>query len=285
MGRRNRLGAQTRVPRLYGQHVVYSASRVLLDLMPVNVGQALNGTTSGGYTNAATEQHFVLLLELTKLAREKARNLRVLIPEYDLAPHGLYPTQLRQGVASLRYLLDRGLQPSQIILGGDSAGGNLLGALLLHLSHPHSEVPVLLLKGHLNGAIFMSPWITFQTNSPSFRRNQTRDIVGPRALTTWSKAFLGGHTRDNYNHPIDAPADWWNGVKAEKMAFVAGAHEVFVDDIRTMMEKVKVHNPSLEYLEAADEAHDAAIVDRAYGLNHELTSDKFIQAWILERLS
>lgn len=34
-----------------------------------------------------------------------------------------------------------------------------------------------------------------------------------------------------------------------------------------------------------DESHDASIVDPGYGLNHELTSDKFIHEWVLARLS
>lgn len=114
---------------------------------------------------------------------------------------------------------------------------------------------------------------------------------------------MGTSERDNYNHPIDAPAEWWKGIKADKIAFVAGANELFVDDIRTLVEKVKVsaacfppcltngcffrqvHNPSVEYLEAVDEGHDAYVVDRAYGLKLALTSDKFLQEWILARLS
>jgi hypothetical protein len=47
----------------------------------------------------------------------------------------------------------------------------------------------------------------------------------------------------------------------------------------------QVHNPSVEYLEAVDEGHDAYIVDRAFGLTSALTSDIFVQEWILARLS
>jgi hypothetical protein len=47
----------------------------------------------------------------------------------------------------------------------------------------------------------------------------------------------------------------------------------------------QVHNPSIEFLEALGEGHDAIVADRAFGLMHELTSEKFIQTWILARLS
>lgn len=51
---------------------------------------------------------------------------------------------------------------------------------------------------------------------------------------------MGTSKRDNYNHPIDAPAAWWKGAKVDKIALVAGSNEVFVDDIRTLVETIKV---------------------------------------------
>ena len=51
---------------------------------------------------------------------------------------------------------------------------------------------------------------------------------------------MGDQHRDNYNHPIDAPPVWWKDVKVARIAFVAGADELFVDDIRTLVGKIKV---------------------------------------------
>jgi acetyl esterase/lipase len=101
------------------------------------------------------------------------------------------------------------------------------------------------LSENLAGAILVSPWVTFQTDSAAFARNNRRDLLTPAALLGWSEAFMGSSQRDNYNHPIDAPAEWWKGVKLDKIAFVAGANELFVDDIRTVVEKVKVSASSL----------------------------------------
>lgn len=64
--------------------------------------------------------------------------------------------------------------------------------------------------------------------------------MAPAALIKWSKAFLGSSLRDNYTHPVDAPAESWKGIHAEKVAVVAGANELFVDDIRTLVERVRV---------------------------------------------
>jgi len=51
---------------------------------------------------------------------------------------------------------------------------------------------------------------------------------------------MGTSKRDNYNHQIDAPAEWWKGIKVDKIAFLAGSNEVFVDGIRTLFETVEV---------------------------------------------
>ena len=68
----------------------------------------------GGYTNAASDQHFALLLDRVNLARDQGKDLRVLILAYDLAPHEVYPVQLQQAVGALKYLLDSGVTPSQV---------------------------------------------------------------------------------------------------------------------------------------------------------------------------
>ena len=52
------------------------------------------------------------------------------VPDYRLAPFNRFPTGLDDCERAYRVLLETGYAPSQIILGGDSAGGNLaLGTL------------------------------------------------------------------------------------------------------------------------------------------------------------
>ncbi|PYH43236.1 uncharacterized protein BP01DRAFT_105853 [Aspergillus saccharolyticus JOP 1030-1] len=54
-------------------------------------------------------------------------------------PTATYPTQLRQGVSCLRYVLNHH-QPADVILGGESAGGNLVFSVLAHLVRLHPEI-------------------------------------------------------------------------------------------------------------------------------------------------
>ncbi|KAH8721585.1 hypothetical protein GQ44DRAFT_829147 [Phaeosphaeriaceae sp. PMI808] len=55
------------------------------------------------------------------------------------------PAQLQKVAAVLAYLAKQS-EASRIFLAGDSAGGNLVLALLSHILHPHPDVPVVELK-------------------------------------------------------------------------------------------------------------------------------------------
>ena len=56
--------------------------------------------------------------------------------------------------------------------------------------------------------------------------------------------FLGGSEADKYNTPALADADWWQGIVAAKICVLAGAHEIFVDDIREFVSKLGVRSPA-----------------------------------------
>jgi acetyl esterase/lipase len=61
----------------------------------------------------------------------KAANAQVLLVFYRLAPEHPYPAAMDDCLEAYQFLLDRGIDAERIIVGGDSAGGNLtLGSLL-----------------------------------------------------------------------------------------------------------------------------------------------------------
>lgn len=55
------------------------------------------------------------------------------VPDYRLAPANPFPAGLDDCEAAYRLLLDSGVPPESIVLGGESAGGNLLFALLYRI--------------------------------------------------------------------------------------------------------------------------------------------------------
>ncbi len=63
------------------------------------------------------------------------------LPDYRLAPMNPFPAGLNDCEAAYLMLLERGYSSSQIVIGGDSAGGNLLLALLHRLKAKNLPLP------------------------------------------------------------------------------------------------------------------------------------------------
>ena len=165
-------------------------------------------------------------------------------PTYSLTPHAAYPAQFEQAVEALRYvLIDVGRSPLEVILTGDSAGGNLCLAILSHLTHPSVHVPQLSVEEPLKAIITMSPWVSFDTTWPSTKTNIHKDIDALDALHGFSRMYLNGLPSDPYTEPVLAPEGWWDGAKVEHILVVAGADEIFVDPIHVWVTKFRVCLP------------------------------------------
>jgi acetyl esterase/lipase len=154
---------------------------------------------------------------LDDLQKSLGPDVSALLLAYGLAPEHTYPTQLKQAVELLRHLVETEKRsPSDLILGGDSAGGDLALGLLSHLAHPHPEIQPLVLNEKIHAAMLISPWASLtQTHTPTLTTNAERDMLDARTLTRWSAAFLGSTSPfagDFYSEPVLASPEWWSGV-------------------------------------------------------------------------
>ena len=131
----------------------------------------------------------------------------------------------------------------KILLEGDSAGGNLILALLSHISHPHPDpsIPRIDLGGQkLGNALLISPWVTFDTNASSMKSNARTDYILPGSLKRASGIFLGSAKEDFYNTPLDAPEDWWKDLRTENLSIIVSDAEILLDGVIAISEKIKV---------------------------------------------
>ncbi|MCP2031470.1 acetyl esterase [Okibacterium sp. HSC-33S16] len=131
-----------------------------------------------------------------------ARVIHVAV-DYALAPEHRYPTQIEQGYAALRWLVenaaDLGVDPERIGINGTSSGGNLAAAVTLlnrdRFGHPLKvqilEVPVTDLTGT---AIDMSP----------IREMRIPRFLARRELVQVANAYLGDRSRAK--EPYASPA-------------------------------------------------------------------------------
>ncbi len=193
----------------------------------------------GGYNLPASPGHLDFCADINAAT---GADVTVLFLGYTLAPHARYPQQLTQGVELLRHLInDLNRKPENIIIGGDSAGANLLLGILSHISHPHPAIAPLELSAPLRGVVLLGPWTSFDTEGwESVKYNKYKDAVTPRSANLWSSNFLGGKPRDQYNEPMVAEAEWWRGLRVEEVLVVAGGDEVLLDSTKAFEGKLQV---------------------------------------------
>lgn len=122
-----------------------------------------------------------------------AEKVAVAVLQYTLVPSARFPTQMRQAAAGLRHLLvEHGIRPGQLVVGGDSAGGNLTLQLLGHLLHPYfptaataeeagaeaeAHSTTIHLTEPLAGAFLVSPLASGKTNTRSFQDGKPCDML------------------------------------------------------------------------------------------------------------
>lgn len=141
--------------------VLYLRARVVLNYSVKR--ELTTRTDGGGYTLLNRASHRPICVKMSK-----ALNCRVLSLEYRLSPETVFPGALHDAVVAYKYLTDDCKIPAHnIIVSGDSAGGNLSLALLLYLRD--EKMP------RLGGGILLSPWCDLTTSLMSWETN----VVSP----------------------------------------------------------------------------------------------------------
>jgi acetyl esterase/lipase len=140
----------------------------------------------------------------------------------------------------------------------------------------------------LLGAVLISPWISFATNTPSFTSNKYKDCLGPVPLQAWSQSFLGSSPSDNYTEALNAPESWWEGLQVQEIFVVAGEDEVLVDVIKEFAVKLKsgLGKGRVKSLVVKNEYHDQPNLDLGMGVKEkdESIQSREIKGWLRSKL-
>ena len=116
----------------------------------------------GAYVVGSIRSHRPLVSHIAKAA-----GVQAVIPEYRLAPEHRFPAALEDAVRAYRQLLQSGIKPDRIFVGGDSAGGGLTVAMLLALRDEGVPLP--------RACILLSPWLDLTGSGESMRTHAGRD--------------------------------------------------------------------------------------------------------------
>jgi monoterpene epsilon-lactone hydrolase len=108
-----------------------------LDAPGADAGRVLLFLHGGGFELGSVRSDGELAARLGR-----ASGMRVLFPEYRLAPEHPFPAAIDDVLAAWRWLrTDQGLSASSMVVAGDSAGGGLAVALLVATRDAGEAVP------------------------------------------------------------------------------------------------------------------------------------------------
>lgn len=189
----------------------------------------------GGYSLYPKAAYSGFIAEITLATASRTFAL-----EYRLTPEHGFPAQLEDALAAYQWLLKQGVDPHKLIVGGDSAGGNLTLALMLALRERSMPFPAL--------AVCLSPATEFvDARRPSIQNNAPCDWIAPQMLLEWADWFC---TAEQRNLPLVSPinADL-HGLPP--IYIQAGRAEILYDSIEAFAAKAREQGADLT-LEAWD---------------------------------
>ena len=175
----------------------------------------------GGYVSGSVAIHKLLCIELAQ-----ATGVRILLPEYRLAPENPFPAALEDALSAYHWLLEQGYTSVDIIIAGDSAGGGLALATTLALRNAGEALPT---------ALFcISPWADLKLTGDSYRtKAKTDPILRTKELSHWASCYAD---EADLSNPLVSPA-YADFHDFPPMLIQVGSEEILLDDALQVAER------------------------------------------------
>jgi monoterpene epsilon-lactone hydrolase len=177
----------------------------------------------GGYVSGSIKTHQEMVSRICRVA-----GCRGFLIDYRLAPEHPFPAAVDDAVAAYRWVLDEGVAPSHMVIGGASAGGGLVLATLVALRDAGSPMPA--------AAACMSAWTDLEGLGESMTTRAERDpLITQEISRSHAKMYLGDTDPRN---PLASPvyADL-HGLPPLLMQ--VGDAEILLDDSTRIARKAK----------------------------------------------
>ncbi len=179
-------------------------------------GKLLLYLHGGGHVFGSLKSHRHLVSRFAVAAGVTAFHL-----DYRLAPEHPYPAALEDALKAYKQILAAGISPQDIVVGGESAGGNLATALLLKVREEELPQPA--------GLYLLSPWLDMTTTAESYQKVGARDpIITREGIDMVAAAYLGGQPDNPLTSPVRA-----DPTGLPPMLIQVGSDEVLLSDSLT----------------------------------------------------
>ena len=168
----------------------------------------------GGYTSGNLGYSRILASKLANVT-----GYEVLSFDYRLAPEHPYPAAVNDAMKAWDYLMYQGYGARDVIVAGDSAGGNLALVLCHQLRAAGRRLPAAL--------ILMSPWTDMTASGKSYTE---RSELDPMITMDYIHAVRGAYARDmDLSDPNLSPL-FGEFAGFPPVLIQAGTHEILLSD-------------------------------------------------------
>jgi epsilon-lactone hydrolase len=142
-------------------------------------GKAILYLHGGGFRVGSVSSHRDLIARIAE-----ASGCRSLAINYRLAPEHRFPAPIEDTLAAYHWMQEHGFKPADIVVVGDSAGGNLALAAMLSLRQRGLPLPI--------AAALLSPWTDLTASGASYASRAEADPIHQRKMVlALAKDYLG----------------------------------------------------------------------------------------------
>ena len=182
----------------------------------------------GGYSTGST----VYARTLTKKLAEST-SMDVFAFNYRLAPEHPYPAATDDALKAWNYLMYMGYGARDVIVAGDSAGGNLALSLTLRLKEQERLLP--------RGLVLLSPWTDLTKSGKSYEsRKEVDPVLDHEYLDRMIENYAGGQALSN---PLISPL--FGNFKGFPPTYIqVGDNEILLSDATLLHKKLLKENVS-----------------------------------------
>ena len=177
----------------------------------------------GAYALGSINVHREFIVRLVQ-----ATKIRCLAINYRLAPEHPFPAALEDATTIYGWLLNQGVDASQIIIAGDSAGGGLALGTMVTLRDNGEQLP--------SGAVCISPWTDLALTGASIQSKAKVDpILDLASLQMYARYYAGENVLTS---PLISPL-YANLKGLPPLLIQVGTDEILLDDSTRFAEKAR----------------------------------------------
>lgn len=184
----------------------------------------------GGYSTGSSVYARTLT---TKLA--ESTSMDVLCFDYRLAPENPYPAACEDAMKAWDYLMLLGYGARDVIIAGDSAGGNLALSLVHKLKQQNRLLP--------RGLVLLSPWTDLTSSG---KTHETKAEVDPVLDAEYLDRMISNYVKgEELDNPLISPL--FGDFSGFPPTYIqAGNNEILLSDSTMLHEKMVQANVSVK---------------------------------------